>query len=249
MKTKTLLWYLLLPSLLWAKDTLSSEVRKLLKVSNYQQAREMVQMAIQKEPDISSHYILLCQIYQEEGRYSNAYRVIREAYSYFPENPWVAKELADVYRQMGEYKKALALYRQGLPAVEEKYQDLWYYGMGVCYFELEDYEKAILFLEKATRGKISFWSLYYLGRSYRAKGFLKKALWAFERSELQLFLQPEWAKNLLYYEWGIALVEFGIAVKQTNTTAARAIFTSLLEDKRFSDRRVKERAEFWVKRL
>ncbi|MFN4216584.1 MAG: tetratricopeptide repeat protein [Brevinematales bacterium] len=249
MKKKTFLWYLLLPSLLWTKDSLTSEVKKLLKVSNYQQAREVVQMAIQREPDISSHYILLSQIYQEERLYSNAYRVISKAYNYFPENPWVAKELADVYRQMGEYKKALDLYRQWLPTIEEKYRNLWYYGMGVCYFELENYEKAILFLEQSTRGKISFWALYYLGRSYRAKGYLQKALWAFERSELQLFLQPEWAKPLLYYEWGITMVEFGITVKQTNTIAAKTIFVSLLEDKRFSDRRVKERAEFWVKRL
>ncbi|MCX7883003.1 MAG: tetratricopeptide repeat protein [Brevinematales bacterium] len=249
MKAHLFFWFVGLPLLVWAEDTLSQKVEKLLQTSNYQQARDLVERALQKEPDISSHYILLSRIYREEGRYSNAYRVIKEAYGYFPKNPWVAKEFADVYRNLGEYRKALTLYREGLPEIEERYHTLWYYGMGVCYFELGEHDRAILFLEKSLGRKISFWSLYYLGRAYRAKGLFSRAIWAFERSELQLFLQPEWAKPLLYTEWGTTLIEFGLAIKQTNTEAARALFSFLLQDKRFSQRHVRERAEFWLKRL
>jgi len=240
---------LVLYALMWGREDITTQVERLLKTSNYQEARLLVTEAIKKSPDISSHYILLSRCYREEGRYSNALQVIARAYSFFPHNPWVAKEFADVSRSMGMYSRALSLYREGINEVEPSYRHLWYYGMGVCYLELGESHKAIHFLEQAIRGKLAFWSLYYLGRAYRAQNLLHRAIWAFERSELQLFGQPAWATNLLYYEWGTTLVELGIAIKTTNTEAARTLFSSLVQDSRFTDRRVRERAEFWLKRL
>ncbi|URA11298.1 tetratricopeptide repeat protein [Thermospira aquatica] len=221
----------------WAKESLSSQVRELLKVSNYQEARRLVQEKIQKQPDIASHYILLSQIYREEGKYSNAYFVALQAYRDFPQNPWVAKELADVYRGLGVYRKALGIYEKFLPEVDEKQRPLWYYGMGVCYFEIEDYPGLL------------FWGLYYLGRTYLAQAKSPLALWAFERAELELRFQPDWATNLLYYQWGVALIEYALQVKTTNQQAAKQMFVTMLKDKRFTDRRVRERVEFWEKRL
>ncbi len=241
--------FLLIGCNLWAKENLSSQVRGYLKVSNYQEARRLVQEKIQQQPDIASHYVLLSQIYREEGKYSNAYRVILQAYQDFPQNPWVAKELADVYRGLGVYRRALGLYEKFLPEIGEKQKPSWYYGMGVCYFELEDYSKAERFLERSLKGNLSFWGLYYLGRTYRAQARPSRALWAFERAELQLRFQPDWATNLLYYQWGTALIEYALQVKATNQPMARQIFTNILQDRRFSDRRVRERVEFWVKRL
>jgi tetratricopeptide (TPR) repeat protein len=239
----------LIITLALGKEQLSTVVHRLLAQSNYQEARLLLEEHLRKNPDRSDYYILLSEVWCAEGKYSNAFRVIVKAYEYFPSNPYVAKELADVYRSLGEYKKALALYRQGLPEIPEKHKPLWYYGMGVCYYELSEYDKALRFLQEALKGKIAFWPLYYLGKTYLEQERFDEACWAFERAELQLHFQATWATNLFYYAWGTARLEQALRIRATNTLVARSTFEALLHDNRFSDRRIRERVEFWLKRL
>lgn len=247
-KWKIGMFFLMIP-LVWGKDSLTSSVFTLLRQSNYQKAIQLVEEAIKQEPDIANHYLLLSEVYRHQGRYSNALATVRKAYQEFPSNPWVMKELADVYRGLGEYRKALALYQKGLLDVSESQKKSWFYGMGVCYYELEEYEKAEKLFEAAIRGNLSFWALYYLGKTCRRQKRYQKAIWAFERSELQLSFQPSWASNTLYYEWGSSWVEWGIVIKATNTLLAKEMFERIAQDKRFADRRVQERVAFWLRRL
>ena len=77
--------------------------------------------------------------------------------------------LADALRQKNSYQEAATNY---LNAILINRQDAnSHYGLGLCYKAMENYTKAIKYLEKATEIKNDFYEAYYeLGLCHLAEG-------------------------------------------------------------------------------
>ncbi len=71
---------------------------------------------------------------------------IKKAIEINPERPWYHLVLGNFYRDTGQYKEAFAQYRM----VEDAYRHTeFYFGMGVCCQEQEEWTQAIGYYEKA----------------------------------------------------------------------------------------------------
>ena len=77
--------------------------------------------------------------------------------------------LADVLRQKNSYQEAAAHYLNAI--LINRNDENSYYGLGLCYKALENYAKAIKYLEKATEIKPDFYEAFYeLGLCHLAEG-------------------------------------------------------------------------------
>lgn len=77
--------------------------------------------------------------------------------------------LADALRQKNSYQEAVANYLNAI--LIERSDENSYYGLGLCYKALENYAKAIKYLEKATEIRSDFYEAFYeLGLCHLAEG-------------------------------------------------------------------------------
>lgn len=77
--------------------------------------------------------------------------------------------LADALRQKNAYQEAASNYLNAI--LINRNDENSYYGLGLCYKALENYAKAIKYLEKAAEIKPDFYEAYYeLGLCHLAEG-------------------------------------------------------------------------------
>ena len=147
--------------------------------------------------------------YYEEKDYVNAEKMLKKALSEDPEMEEVYIKLGTLYTLQGKSGKALEIYLEGTE-LKEKYPDI-FFGAGVSYFDLDNFDKAAEYLERAANMykmankkeqlNRTVILLYYtydsIGDDERTAKFLK---WAIERD----INKPVFSRKLseLYYEKG-----------------------------------------------
>lgn len=89
--------------------------------------------------------------------------------------------LADICFDAGEYNRAIELYEQSLDKLDQNafYTQMIYNGLGYAYEQKNEFEKAIMYLEKITSGSAGDFkedALYNLARLYSKTGHPDKAI-------------------------------------------------------------------------
>ena len=82
-----------------------------------------------------------------QGKLRSALENFLQAEKFDPENPYIKDELAQVYRELGQYQKALEYFKQALvlkPRFPEAQNNL-----GTLYLLLKEYDLAIEYCQKA----------------------------------------------------------------------------------------------------
>jgi len=134
----------------------------------------------------------------ETGRPEDAISHFKKALSLNPDHndiPYIHSFLGDSLKDLGRYGEALDILKQGLD-YDEKRPDM-HNIMGVCYFKLQKYEKAIKHFHKAVELSPSSAIDYAnLGVNYQENGNTEKAV---EYLKIALSLDPalDFAKNRL----------------------------------------------------
>ncbi len=131
-----------------------------------------------------------------------------------PESPKtgaILSEIAVKLRQLGEYKRSLRLLERALPFFEnapERAAILC--NMGNCYYELNDYRKALTFYVKAKRTFKNYpyqlaICLQNIGNALREMKKFEKALEYYEKA-LEIFVNHECTLNSAHIVWNQAIV-------------------------------------------
>lgn len=115
-----------------------------ISLNQIDKAKEILEVAIKMEPQNVNVLFYLAQVYYIKKNFENAKQLLEDAYTLLA-SPEVANLLAQVYFELGDYKKALPLFlviNQTNPA-----NSLIMVYIAKCMFELEKYEEAKIFVE------------------------------------------------------------------------------------------------------
>ena len=93
------------------------------------------------------YYAKMGYYYYEEKDYRNAEKMLKKALSEDPEMEEVYIKLGSLYTIQGKTEKALEYYLLGTK-LKEKYPDI-FFGAGVSYYDLNNFDKAAEYLERA----------------------------------------------------------------------------------------------------
>ncbi|MDD5109000.1 MAG: tetratricopeptide repeat protein [Candidatus Omnitrophica bacterium] len=149
---------------------------------------ELLNKALEINPDFSAAYYTLGHFYYIEHRYDEALYMLNEAIR-LDEKFFVAhKLLGDIYFTKMIFNKAIDEYKEAL-SINPK-DSVVLNNLGLAFMNLEDYPRAAEFLEKAVDlnpGKINF--RYSLGSVYRDAGRPKDAVLEYEKI---IQIQPDY---------------------------------------------------------
>jgi tetratricopeptide (TPR) repeat protein len=229
---------------------LSSLARDLELKKDYTNAALFYRECLRLEPDNSVHYIRLSGIYLKMERPDQAERVLREAVKEFPNNGKVMGAMADVQYHMGDFEKALSLYRMSMELTGETNSSFLYCGMAKASRELKRYDESGAYFRKALESKKELWTFYEYGKLLQETGRHEHAAWAFEKARALSFRQEKEVVDLLQEKLAGAYYDCGMNAKSLGRkTAAREYFDKLLKDRGLQKTKFAEKASFWLKRL
>lgn len=102
----------------------------------------------------SSYYLARLKVVENlnaQKDYKGAEKYLRELLKEYPDNAMLLSNLADIERELKQTKEALRLYHQALEAQQNPDKTSWsiYYALGALYYQENDYDKAIEYLNKA----------------------------------------------------------------------------------------------------
>jgi tetratricopeptide (TPR) repeat protein len=126
-----------------------------------------------------------------QGKLRTALENYLEAEKFDPENAYIKEELAQVYRDLGQYQKALEYFKQALvlkPRFPEAQNNV-----GALYLLLKEYDLAIEYCQKAADDllyKTPHFAYTNLGLAYFFKGKHEMAVQSFQQA---LKLAPEYS--------------------------------------------------------
>jgi type IV pilus assembly protein PilF len=126
-----------------------------------------------------------------QGKLRTALENYLKAEKLDPENAYIKDELAQVYRDLGQYQKALEYFKEAIvlkPRFPEAQNNL-----GALYFQLKQYDLAIEYCQKAADDllyKTPHFAYTNLGAAYYFKGNHEKAVNSFQQA---LKLAPEYS--------------------------------------------------------
>ncbi|MCP1224463.1 tetratricopeptide repeat protein [Sebaldella sp. S0638] len=155
--------------------------------------------------------------YYEEKDYRNAEKMLKKALSEDPEMEEVYLKLGALYTLQGQSAKALEYYLAGTK-LKEKYPDM-FFGAGVSYFDMDNFEKAAEYLERAVNMYkmenkeeqlnraviLLYYSYDSIGDDEKMEKFLKRAIErdinkaVFSRKLSELYYAQGMSKTALRY--------------------------------------------------
>ncbi len=122
---------------------------------------------VESQPDsvASERYVLLAQLYAQEGQNEEAVTLLEQAREQLPENADVEAELLNAYARSGDTERAMTYYEQ---AIEREPQNETYrYNYGSMLLNADRYDEAIEQLERAVELDPSYANAQYnLGAAY-----------------------------------------------------------------------------------
>ena len=137
-------------------------------LGQYEQAVEVLQQVLLKDPEQADAYLVLAQIYSETGNYQGLIPVLGEYLKLKPEDTDIRAVLAQVYFQLGQFQMAIAEYDQ-LAQMEEMGEalDQIHFLQALAYIQLADYTSAKeLLLSVVGKEETIAGADYYLGVCY-----------------------------------------------------------------------------------
>ncbi|MBU1113093.1 MAG: tetratricopeptide repeat protein, partial [Candidatus Omnitrophica bacterium] len=155
------------PRYLYAQ-TLLAEIYSLL--NQPEQALLILQDAAIKDPHNPILHFNLGEFYRVSGKFQEALNHFEDAALFYPQYPGISLKLCLVHISLGDLKEASAYLEQAVKqTIEQKIEDPENYRLlGDSYTELGQYQKALIYLNKAKDSKPDYLPVYLsLGRTYR----------------------------------------------------------------------------------
>ncbi len=121
--------------------------------SNYADAAEQYEFAIQINSYISQLHIALGRNYMTLGRNDEAVFEFTKAYSLNPTDPVPNYFISRVYGNLGEWAKGIQYGEQALR--DDPADPILYANLGTMYYRSGSYNQAITYLDKAVRGGVT----------------------------------------------------------------------------------------------
>ncbi len=147
---------------------------------------------VKKNPDKEEYYVIRGINYSQEGKTLEALREFEKAYEKNSENVVTLREMALVYAQLSDYKKAEEFYKKAL-AVDERDQTS-IKNLALLNYINGDYDKAEEYLEKVSKDsvdnmvlKLKGFILFKKGEDAKAYNILKSAISMEKNFDMELY--------------------------------------------------------------
>jgi adenylate cyclase len=183
---------------------------------------EWGQKAIEINPDEPSGYSMLSHYYLWTKQHDAGIEEIKKAIALDPNNPEWQASYGELLTHSNQPEQGIILLKKAM-RLDPKHPVWYMYGLGHAYFLIQDYDKAIVTLEKAVKNAPDFWPSYLLlASAYDAMGMKEKS-----RTALESALKEN--KNLPNEKWEDLLpYKDPAAGKQTMEALKKLGFTNNL---------------------
>ncbi len=113
----------------------------------YQKAKEYLIKSLKVNPRHPDANFYLAKVYDAEGKLADAFVYYEKAKEIQPGNLEIQFNIGTVLQKLGRYQEAISLYEQMLAIAPDN--QLIYHNLSVAYFNLNVYNKAKIYLDKA----------------------------------------------------------------------------------------------------
>ena len=160
--------------------SIQTGISSILSRSGYHNdAIALLEYLLRESPEDPQIYYSLGSVHQAIGQPAKAEEFYLDATYLFPDDSRTYYELGNFFYTQKEYRKALLQHTKALGLAKTQGKNVsawWWYRKGLDYFQLQDYEGAILSFKEALSVSESSSFDYWLGRSYNANENYKEAI-------------------------------------------------------------------------
>lgn len=160
-------------------------------------AEEILQSAIQAQPEKVRAYSSLGYYYLSRGNYRKSINILNKAVLLDPNNTWSLNHLGNAHLYLGQYSEALDNFQKALYINPKHYNALS--RISAVYYELGQYDKAIPVMERAMQfstPKALKQLLYRLANIYLEKGDFDNAIKYFKQT-IKVSPRESWVHHSL----------------------------------------------------
>lgn len=122
-------------------EVLNREALKFIRLENYTEALNLLNQAVEKDPENDTTWNNISLCYDAIGEYQLALEAAQKAVNLGDENAVEYSNLGNAYFDLGNIEDAKLAYEKSLAINETYFFAL--YGMGIYYAEKEEYENAL----------------------------------------------------------------------------------------------------------
>lgn len=122
-------------------ETYNKDALKLIRAENYTEALNLLNKAIEEDPEDDTTWNNISLCYDAIGEYQLALEAAQKAVNLGEESEVEYTNLGNAYFDLGNIEEAKLSYEKALAINEEYFFAL--YGVGIYYSEKEEYEKAL----------------------------------------------------------------------------------------------------------
>ncbi|WP_300460590.1 tetratricopeptide repeat protein [Desulfobacula sp.] len=143
---------------------------------------EWAKKAIKINPDEPSGYSILSHYYLWTKQHDAGIEEIKKAIALDPNNPEWQASYGELLTHSNQPEQGILLLKKAM-RLDPKHPVWYMYGLGHAYFLIQDYDQAIVTLEKAVEKAPDFWPSYLLlATAYDARGMKEKSRKALENA-------------------------------------------------------------------